>query len=35
MRTAILIITSLIIGLYASLALADEVTDQIQEGLKA
>ncbi len=35
MRTAILTTLSLILGLYASLALADEVTDQIQEGLKA
>ena len=35
MRTAILTTLSLILGLYASLALADEVTDQIHEGLKA
>jgi hypothetical protein len=35
MRTAILTTVSLVIGLYASLALADDVTDQIQEGLKA
>lgn len=35
MKPAFPIILSLTIGLYASLALADEVTDQIQEGLKA
>ena len=35
MRTVILVTASLITGLYASLALADDVTDQIQEGLKA
>ena len=35
MRTAIVTTLSLILGLHASLALADEVTDQIQEGLKA
>lgn len=35
MKTAFLVTASLIVGLYASTALADDVTDQIQEGLKA
>jgi len=35
MRTAILTTAALLAGLYASMAMADEVTDQIQEGLKA
>lgn len=35
MRTVILVTAALIIGLYESPALADDVTDQIQEGLKA
>lgn len=35
MRTVILVTASLVMGLYASPALADDVTDQIEEGLKA
>jgi hypothetical protein len=35
MRTAILVTAAVLAGLYASMAMADEVTDQIQEGLKA
>jgi len=35
MRTAILTTAALLAGLYASMAMADEVTDQIQEGLTA
>lgn len=35
MRIAILTTAVLLTGLYASMAIADEVTDQIQEGLKA
>ena len=35
MKTVFLVTASLIVGLYVSSALADDVTDQIQEGLKA